>query len=211
VGDLDSLRDDVSKYYVSHGTSIEEDGDQYSTDFGKAVRVLTRDIYIDEPYPENPQRVDRKETSKDVKQDIVILGTIAGRVDQGIGLLHEIYREYLRHEGRVQFWLVSEQNISFLLPPGTNVLKGINPKVRTFPHHIHPVIYISIFPVLFFLQNSLASNNQLSLISSRKMLAFYPSIPLPSLRLAVWSGTFQNGRLKWVEWSVRVIISWVTR
>jgi len=53
------------------------------------------------------------------RRDIIILGTLAGRVDQGLGLLHEILREHDEHRD-VRLWLVSESNISFLLQPGRN-------------------------------------------------------------------------------------------
>jgi hypothetical protein len=66
-------------------------------------------------------------------QDVIILGTISGRVDQGIGLLHEMYREAKSHcaesDAPVRLWLFSEQSVSFLLHQGRNVISGIDPKV----------------------------------------------------------------------------------
>lgn len=46
----------------------------------------------------------------------MILGSISGRVDQGIGLLHEIARESQRHPD-ILFYLVSESSVTFLLQP----------------------------------------------------------------------------------------------
>jgi thiamine pyrophosphokinase len=135
IGDLDSLRDDVSDYYKEHGVHVEEDGDQYSTDFGKAMKVLTNG-YANRTFPSlitSSKSEDPSHDPKEEVQDIIILGTIAGRVDQGLGLLHEIYREYQRLTPAVRLWLLSEQNISFLLGPGKNIISGVDPKVQTVP------------------------------------------------------------------------------
>jgi len=101
-GDLDSLNDTVRKRYEQLGVEISQDPDQYSTDFGKAVnKVLER--------------------LPDVT-DVLVLGSLGGRVDQGIGLLHEFYREQkFRHPG-LRFWLFSEASVSTLLQAGTTVL-----------------------------------------------------------------------------------------
>jgi thiamine pyrophosphokinase len=122
IGDLDSLRDDVSKYYKERGVHVEEDGDQYSTDFGKSMKVLTNGYGSDRSFLAPPEH-------SEATQDIIILGTIAGRVDQGLGLLHEIYREYRQHQSSARLWLLSEQNVSFLLGPGKNIISGVDPMV----------------------------------------------------------------------------------
>lgn len=102
-GDLDSLRQDVRDFYASKGVTISQDPDQYSTDFGKAMhKVLAQE-------------------SSSGRKDVIILGTLAGRVDQGLALLHEIIREQNKHQD-VRLWLVSESNISFLLQPGQNAI-----------------------------------------------------------------------------------------
>lgn len=102
-GDLDSVRDDVRDYYRERGVQVTRDPDQYSTDFGKAIKQVLRV----QPWQRN----------------YVVLGTIAGRVDQGIGLLSEIYREQssLEHTG-IRFWLFSESSISFILDPGSTTI-----------------------------------------------------------------------------------------
>lgn len=93
-GDLDSLTPPVSDYYISKGVAVTHDPDQFSTDFNKAVRRV----------------VSRAE----VTRDVIILGTIGGRLDQGIGLLSEMSREQIRFP-HLKFWLVSEESISFIL------------------------------------------------------------------------------------------------
>jgi thiamine pyrophosphokinase len=104
-GDLDSLRDDVRSYYSSQGVSVSQDPDQYSTDFGKAMRK------IEQTSSPSPHR------------EILILGTLSGRVDQGIGLLHEMTREETRNPN-LRLWLFSETNVSWILRPGRNPIKS---------------------------------------------------------------------------------------
>lgn len=73
---------------------VTQDEDQYSTDFGKAIKfVTTRNVST---------------------KDIIILGSIAGRLDQGLGLLSEIAREQETHP-HVRFWLVSEESLTLVL------------------------------------------------------------------------------------------------
>ncbi|KAI7097300.1 hypothetical protein KC324_g21329, partial [Hortaea werneckii] len=72
-GDLDSLDDAVREAYEKLQVQVSEDPDQYSTDFGKAIKKVIEHL------PE--------------VSDILIHGSLGGRVDQGIGLLHELYRE----------------------------------------------------------------------------------------------------------------------
>ncbi|KAG9382679.1 thiamine pyrophosphokinase [Pyrenophora tritici-repentis] len=105
-GDLDSLRDDVRDYYEGRGVPVLRDGDQISTDFGKCMRKLSSRL------PASALR------------DVLVLGTLGGRVDQGLGLLHEMAREESRHEN-LRLWLFSESSLSFILRSGTNFLSGL--------------------------------------------------------------------------------------
>jgi thiamine pyrophosphokinase len=108
VGDLDSLRDDVKAFYLGSGhTGILEDGDKYSTDFGKSIKLLASQT-----------------AEKDTGNDVLILGSLSGRVDQGLGILHELYREAKSHP-EWQLWLISEASISFLLRPGSTRIEGL--------------------------------------------------------------------------------------
>ncbi len=101
-GDLDSLSGEVREQYEDLGVEISKDPDQYSTDFGKAIKKVV-------------------ERLPDVT-DVLVLGSIGGRVDQGIGLLGELYREQIvRHSG-IRFWLFSEASVSMILLPGTTVI-----------------------------------------------------------------------------------------
>jgi thiamine pyrophosphokinase len=105
-GDLDSLRDDVRAYYASHGVDVSQDHDQYSTDFGKTMQKLSSRS------PSASQR------------DVLVLGTLAGRVDQGLGLLHEMIREETKHQD-LKIWLFSESSLSFILRGQHNVIRGL--------------------------------------------------------------------------------------
>jgi thiamine pyrophosphokinase len=98
IGDLDSLRDDTRSFYETQPTKIIHDSDQYSTDFAKAVK------YVRATWPGS---------------DIVAMGGLGGRVDQGLSQLHHLYlfqtdADY--KEGRI--YLVSGESVTFLLKPG---------------------------------------------------------------------------------------------
>jgi thiamine pyrophosphokinase len=105
-GDLDSLRDDVRAYYASQGVEVTQDPDQYSTDFGKTMQKLSS--------LGSPGR----------QQDVLVLGTLAGRVDQGLGLLHEMVREEAKHEN-LRVWLFSECSVSVILRSKHSAIQGL--------------------------------------------------------------------------------------
>ncbi|KAK6434091.1 thiamine pyrophosphokinase [Oleoguttula sp. CCFEE 5521] len=102
-GDLDSLTANVRSCYEELGVPVSKDPDQYSTDFGKGINQISF-------------------LQPDVR-DILVLGSLGGRVDQGIGLLHELYREQVTRHPDVRFWLFSESSITFMLQPGTTVIR----------------------------------------------------------------------------------------
>jgi thiamine pyrophosphokinase len=105
-GDLDSLRNDVRAYYILHGVDVSQDHDQYSTDFGKTMQKISSRS------PSSPQK------------DVLVLGTLAGRVDQGLGLLHEMIREETKHPD-LRLWLFSESSLSFILKPHHSIIRGL--------------------------------------------------------------------------------------
>jgi len=109
-GDLDSIREDVREYYQGVGVQVLQNGDQESTDFGKAMRLLSS-MHAGE----EPQRKER---------DVIVLGTVAGRVDQGIGLLHEMIREETRNPD-LRIWLFSESSVTFILRSRYSVIKAL--------------------------------------------------------------------------------------
>ncbi|KAH7171292.1 thiamine pyrophosphokinase [Dactylonectria macrodidyma] len=103
IGDLDSLSPLVRDFYSSQPSpaTIIHDPEQESTDFGKAVNWLRK---------EHPAGI-----------DIVALGGIGGRVDQGLSQLHYLYRFHddpAYAQGRV--FLLSGSSLTFLLKAGTH-------------------------------------------------------------------------------------------
>ena len=101
-GDLDSLSDTTRATYTNLGVEISQDPDQYSTDFGKAIQKVL--------------------STRPNTRDLLVLGSVGGRVDQGIGLLHELYREQKFRHPEVRFWLFSEASVSVVLGAGKTVL-----------------------------------------------------------------------------------------
>lgn len=90
-------------FYTSQPTpaKVIHDADQYSTDFGKAINYI------------------RSTHASGI--DIVALGGIGGRVDQGLSQLHHLYlfqpdAEYAT--GRI--YLLSGASLTFLLKAGTH-------------------------------------------------------------------------------------------
>ena len=111
IGDLDSVEPETLARLEACGTAIIHDPDQDSTDFGKSVcHVRGR------------RRRRRRSSSNDDDDkpfDIVAMGGLGGRVDQGLSQIHHLHlfqrgRDY--DDGRM--YLVSEQSLTFLLKPG---------------------------------------------------------------------------------------------
>ncbi|KAF2860436.1 thiamine pyrophosphokinase [Piedraia hortae CBS 480.64] len=98
-GDLDSIEGMVRERYAALGVRITKDGDTESTDFGKCIDILR-------------ERVDGL-------RDVVVLGSLGGRVDQGLGLVGEL----LRVAGKVRVWLVTERSLSFVVHPGETTVE----------------------------------------------------------------------------------------
>jgi len=100
------LREDVRTYYADRGVEVTQDRDQYSTDFGKAMLKIS------------------SQDSASTQRETLVLGTLAGRVDQGLGLLHEMIREENK-DPNLRLWLFSETNLSIILRPKLNTFQGL--------------------------------------------------------------------------------------
>ena len=127
IGDIDSLSKPVGDHYQAHGVRVINDPDQYSTDFTKClkwIRAWSRE----------------QDNSEDAGMDVVVLGGLGGRVDQGFSQIHHLYMavndvELLK--GRI--YLLSEQSLTFVLANGENHI------------HLEPGFFaenIGIIPVL---------------------------------------------------------------
>lgn len=69
------------------------------------------------------QKISSKSLSSS-RKDVLVLGTLAGRVDQGLGLLHEMIREETKHPN-LRLWLFSESSLSFILRSECNLIQGL--------------------------------------------------------------------------------------
>jgi thiamine pyrophosphokinase len=133
IGDMDSIRPEVKDHWFSHGSEIIQDGDQYSTDFTKAVRYLKTFKAAEGAkqtppgHPGRPVNHPRSEILKgDSKiKDIVAIGGLGGRIDQGMSTLHHLYtfQNESGYEGGRMF-LLSNEAIAFVLKSGTHRIKA---------------------------------------------------------------------------------------
>jgi thiamine pyrophosphokinase len=105
IGDLDSLLPEAHSYWGSKGVPVIHDEDQYSTDFMKAVNHI------------------REKQEKSL--DIVVLGGLGGRVDQGMSVLHQLYT-YQKKPGYPdgKMFLLSTEAITFVLKAGRHRIKA---------------------------------------------------------------------------------------
>lgn len=104
IGDLDSITSEATKYWEDKGVKIEHDSDQYSTDFMKAVGHIWSS---DKPKPVN----------------IVAIGGLGGRVDQGLSMLHHLYL-FQKDYASGKMFLLSSEGITFVLKAGKHRIKG---------------------------------------------------------------------------------------
>ena len=107
MGDLDSLDPNVENFYRRKGVAIVRDPDQYATDFTKCLKWLRK----------NPGQAQAPGS----RLDVVAVGGLGGRVDQGFSQIHHLYlatrdKELLMGE----IYLLSEQSLSFVLEDGLN-------------------------------------------------------------------------------------------
>ncbi|KLU82255.1 hypothetical protein MAPG_01329 [Magnaporthiopsis poae ATCC 64411] len=120
IGDLDSFTDESRAYYqaLPRPPAIIQDPDQESTDFGKAVKLI-RDR---DRAPEVAEAISHIQFPQE-PCDIVAVGGLGGRIDQGLSQLHHLClfqadEEY--QDGRM--YLVSSENLTFLLKPGRHII-----------------------------------------------------------------------------------------
>lgn len=105
IGDLDSLTAATRQHFTTRSkpTQIIHDSDQYSTDFGKAVNHI---------------RAAATSTSPG-SIDIVAMGGLGGRVDQGLSQLHHLHLfQTDPNYAAGRMFLVSGESLTFLLKAG---------------------------------------------------------------------------------------------
>ncbi|PSS00678.1 thiamine pyrophosphokinase [Coniella lustricola] len=105
IGDLDSLTPEARNYFTTTPAKpahIIHDPDQYSTDFTKAVRYI---------------RSCSTHGNKPI--DIIAMGGLGGRVDQGLSQLHHLYLfQKDSHYADGRMYLVSGESLTVLLKAG---------------------------------------------------------------------------------------------
>lgn len=107
VGDLDSITSAALQYYTNQGVRKVKDPDQYSTDLTKSLKWMR-------------QEWNRLHGPR-AQLDIILMGGLGGRVDQGFSQIHHLYvalqQPDLLHGS---IYLLSEQSLSFVLAAGQN-------------------------------------------------------------------------------------------
>lgn len=103
-------------------TQIVQHREQDSTDFTKALRWLRKQYA----------------TKSRGRLDVVVLGGMGGRVDHGFSTIHHLFmvaKDTELLDGDI--YLLSEQNLSFVLDKGRNVIHGLTPvREGIFQKHI---------------------------------------------------------------------------
>ena len=145
VGDLDSLTTKNQLHYRLHSVRIVYDPDQESTDFTKCLR------YIRKVAASERVHVD------DDTMDVVVLGGLGGRVDQGFSQIHHLFMAEADPsllKGRI--YLLSEQSLSFALSSSSPSLSSSSstenhPDIGSNVIHLQPGYFaehVGILPVL---------------------------------------------------------------
>ncbi|QKX59770.1 uncharacterized protein TRUGW13939_06912 [Talaromyces rugulosus] len=164
LGDLDSIQPHVRAHYAAHHVPILHDSDQYSTDFQKCTRFLrahahaimerenptlsdNHDLYMTthRRRRSSGHKKDSNNNNSPKRLDVVVLGGLGGRVDQGFSQIHHLYVAHAqRHEisstGNSaeeeeeeeqqqqqedifgELYLLSEESLSFILSPGKHTI-----------------------------------------------------------------------------------------
>ncbi|KAI1383794.1 thiamine pyrophosphokinase [Hypoxylon trugodes] len=113
IGDLDSLSDEARTFFTTKSAdcTIIHDPDQYSTDFTKAVRFVRREFPL---------------------RDIVCMGGLGGRVDQGLSQIHHLYLfQASPTYAYGKMFFLSGESLSFLLKAGKHHIHVREPNAAT--------------------------------------------------------------------------------
>jgi len=148
IGDFDSVQDELTKIYKQKNTELIRDEDQYSTDFTKAVRYTrtfelpTGSTYVPAKSEVRRSRLQKiKETPEPL--DIVCLGGLGGRVDQGLSQIHHLFMfQKAPSYSTGKIFLFSSEAITFVLKAGRHEIK-----IREKGKHMALGKHIGIIPV----------------------------------------------------------------
>ncbi|KAF8501701.1 thiamine pyrophosphokinase [Russula emetica] len=112
-GDLDSVREDVRRYYETRGVRVVRDDDQNSTDLMKCIRSLQEKeeadgVDVEFIFPSFPCLL--YSFFFQTPYDLVLLGGFSGRLDQTVHLLSYVHK--LRKSGR-RLFVVADENVGW--------------------------------------------------------------------------------------------------
>ncbi|KAF9046932.1 thiamine pyrophosphokinase [Hymenopellis radicata] len=102
IGDLDSIRKDVRDFYSRQGVVVHQDHDQDSTDLMKCMQSVT-------------------EQQGDELWEVILLGGLAGRLDQTIHSLSYLHK--LRKDKTKRVFAVTDDNLGWVLDSGEHSIK----------------------------------------------------------------------------------------
>ncbi|KAH9959599.1 hypothetical protein BC827DRAFT_1260996 [Russula dissimulans] len=100
-GDLDSVREEVRRYYETQGVPVIKDGDLDSTDLMKCIQSL--------------QEKEEADGLVDAPHDLVLLGGLSGRLDHTVHTLSFLHK--LR-KSRRRIFVVTDENVGWVLDEG---------------------------------------------------------------------------------------------
>lgn len=145
IGDLDSVTPETRAYFQST-TFIIKDSDQDTTDFTKAFNHLYHRSLpltarmLSGPAPSSSRFEEITAAREQVfgEEDIVVLGGIGGRIDQGLSVLHHLYiiqtsldcmQDNLKSDSDSDSWnrgvyMISSENISMVLGKGSHQIRA---------------------------------------------------------------------------------------
>jgi thiamine pyrophosphokinase len=116
----------VEEYYQNHGSQIIRDTDQQSTDFMKCLKLAS-------------EEAGRIAEASAQELDVVALGGLGGRIDQGLSQLHHLYVANRDTSLRIrQTILLTPESIAFTLQKGINRIytplgRSLTEKVGVLP------------------------------------------------------------------------------
>ncbi|KAG7451121.1 thiamine pyrophosphokinase [Guyanagaster necrorhizus] len=113
TGDFDSIRTEVRAYYTSKGISVIHSSDQDSTDLMKSMQALSSLQVPDEEVTFLTEPVQPWE--------VIILGGLAGRLDQTIHTLSYLHK--LRKDLSKRVFAVTDDNVGWVLNSGEHSIR----------------------------------------------------------------------------------------
>ncbi|KAJ6531734.1 thiamine pyrophosphokinase [Mycena capillaripes] len=180
-GDLDSIRNDVKEFYISHGVPVVEDPDQDATDLMKCISAIKD-----------------KETQEQNEYDIVLLGGLAGRLDQTIHTLSYLHK--LRKTRKCVF-AVTDDNVGWVLDAGEHTIHVdhsiLGPTCGLLPVGIDSTV-LSTAGLRWNLSNRKSSFDGL-ISTSNHFLPDEESVWIKTTKPIWWTAELRSGSWKTLE------------